>query len=1554
MASTAREFSFDVGPLGIALQETSTGLRVLSCARGSPAAEMNVPVGCRVLSISGFSVEGLSKHEVIGIIGHVARPLKLRVAVDPPSFAATELKRTLPLTNSSQAVPPLPPVGMVAGSITVYAYPISARVYARKASGLEGFGVVKDYDPRRRMYTVALGTARAGSTDGHEVGLFRESDVRPVDAASAAVPILVSAEELAPPLSPTPPSPAARPGMPPQPMAQVEPSADDLKVHKPLEAGVRDALLSANVTRAEVALAAARADVEAAKGGLSPSKEPASMETPQKAVETSRGGARDDKAGAEVKVSSLSASPTPQEVLEAAALVNAAARRQEAVTKEVAEAVQLATEMVERVSPTKPRPPPKRGATSSSSGPSHSMDPSRPVRTLDTRQPIDYDFGSSKGPYGIALEAASDGGLVVFRVLPDSAASACGVQAGSELIAVSGRSVRGMSKNEAGRAIVAATRPLILTMLVMPDMISPPVFVSAAASPTTPAPGPSGPPGPPSGSSPSSVKGRSIDGFTAEDASENTNHGSPKKDAASKSPEKAALDEQKAQAAARAAEALRETAEAARIKSPEEQKALDSARAAEMLRIEAEAIAKAAMTKSPEKAAREQQKALVAARAAEASRAEAEAAEKAARSKSHEDTGSSSALTSSLSIGPETNMAIGPLPIGPPHVKASPGSKSLEPAPSEHGVSNDKDIAVGTSDEEMANSSSADEQVSGTSLQGRGTQLVGTHADSTSGAVYAEAPRCGSKAHALAVAVMARSAPPHDLYATWTPYNDWQRVSSMNSPWRYFDTATTSIIAATLALADAVGATRLAIESNLSMANSSLLAMSHKVDEWKTQLAIRMDTFKTHLETLIDVLKMATGRSSVWLNASQEKAAIWIKVCNTQFPIWVNYLREVGQATARWYNGQPLEKYVDGQCALEYDFGDTEGPYGLGFLEESSPLIVTNVVPNSLASQRNVQPGSELLAVGGRSVRSLTKDQILQLIATIPRPLILTFAPPDARKMVSLKVNVLSEEDRSEQALLQIHIGVRLLGAVEETAILPASMKARELPHMPGWMSDPDGGFIKMVPGILLPGEDSHVHVSGGGEIASGAAPPPPPSSIEPHLADDLDESALESQEERVRRLEWIKHYVKVGDSENALELGWDGQPFGIPDQLPSPNQVKRVDGVEGQTDMTEEGSSNEAATEEADPLETHDDTEQAARGRAVAECSEVRLDEARIIQGEELPDMPGWTNDPDGTGFIKIPSHSTLPRLLGAHGGQDSFAALPRGNPLQAPRGGTAERVIGGADDEEPLHLPAIVAAVSAAAAFAYESASQAAQFAYDSTSDLASAWSGVQSQGSDEPPLLATPLNSSETAISGLSTTSKDRSTAAAAPAPTSLPAEGEALSPEARAKSPPRPAVVPPLLLRNDWQKATTIQPARTLSGTRPMGLRGESLPPTPSSGLFEKPTSSQRARRTSRDEPLDSSARRRAKGGASWLEYVKLRHATPRDHSRRRELFRSKPIAAGTPRDAFGESLNSGRLIDYYNEREYASELTRNEVLRPGEEDVDPMPLVLVKRGEASWK
>ena len=38
-----------------------------------------------------------------------------------------------------------------------------------------------------------------------------------------------------------------------------------------------------------------------------------------------------------------------------------------------------------------------------------------------------------------------------------------------------------------------------------------------------------------------------------------------------------------------------------------------------------------------------------------------------------------------------------------------------------------------------------------------------------------------------------------------------------------------------------------------------------------------------------------------------------------------------------------------------------------------------------------------------------------------------------------------------------------------------------------------------------------------------------------------------ETEDETRRRVEWIKHYVKIGQPEKAFELGWDGKPIEAP-----------------------------------------------------------------------------------------------------------------------------------------------------------------------------------------------------------------------------------------------------------------------------------------------------------------------------------------------------------------------------------------------------------------------
>ena len=47
-----------------------------------------------------------------------------------------------------------------------------------------------------------------------------------------------------------------------------------------------------------------------------------------------------------------------------------------------------------------------------------------------------------------------------------------------------------------------------------------------------------------------------------------------------------------------------------------------------------------------------------------------------------------------------------------------------------------------------------------------------------------------------------------------------------------------------------------------------------------------------------------------------------------------------------------------------------------------------------------------------------------------------------------------------------------------------------------------------------------------------------------PSIDADLDLEFAESPEDRARRLEWIKYFVREGDLQRAFDLGWDGKPF--------------------------------------------------------------------------------------------------------------------------------------------------------------------------------------------------------------------------------------------------------------------------------------------------------------------------------------------------------------------------------------------------------------------------
>merc|ERR1711988_350673 len=56
----------------------------------------------------------------------------------------------------------------------------------------------------------------------------------------------------------------------------------------------------------------------------------------------------------------------------------------------------------------------------------------------------------------------------------------------------------------------------------------------------------------------------------------------------------------------------------------------------------------------------------------------------------------------------------------------------------------------------------------------------------------------------------------------------------------------------------------------------------------------------------------------------------------------------------------------------------------------------------------------------------------------------------------------------------------------------------------------------------------------------------PPVSSTAPSIDSDLDAEFHEPAEDRMRRHEWIRYYVRENDLQKAFDLGWDGKPFRV------------------------------------------------------------------------------------------------------------------------------------------------------------------------------------------------------------------------------------------------------------------------------------------------------------------------------------------------------------------------------------------------------------------------
>ena len=77
--SEAAIYVFDPGPLGFALQETSSGIRILSVQPGSAAFQKGVQTGAAMLTVGRLDVRHKTKAEVTKLLKELPRPLTIQM-----------------------------------------------------------------------------------------------------------------------------------------------------------------------------------------------------------------------------------------------------------------------------------------------------------------------------------------------------------------------------------------------------------------------------------------------------------------------------------------------------------------------------------------------------------------------------------------------------------------------------------------------------------------------------------------------------------------------------------------------------------------------------------------------------------------------------------------------------------------------------------------------------------------------------------------------------------------------------------------------------------------------------------------------------------------------------------------------------------------------------------------------------------------------------------------------------------------------------------------------------------------------------------------------------------------------------------------------------------------------------------------------------------------------------------------------------------------------------------------------------------------------------------
>lgn len=444
MPAAEAEYTFGDGQIGVALQETPAGLCILHTLPGSQAERLKVPIGSRVLAISGRNVKRLTKDEITTLIAEQPRPLSLRVLPGQFSAGPAATRNATPATIAAGLSS-----GLAAGEPKRQLQADVARTEAALASARASAEAAKE-ERRARRDAELRRRAQAQSTPAQPTpAQLVDAVERAAAAVSAAaekqqalanevaLAVQMASEVVKEAKSPSlgSPQPAYAAPAPPSQLASLASGwAAATEKH------------AADVWRrasAPCERCAPLSEWPAAAAAHAASWWPA-----QQVAETIEriGGCHEalrERADAALGVVHSQRTLCTREIEALGQRWSDCSREAEAIGQRWMLCARNATRCLSADAAEQPPPG---------------------TRMFDGRLAIDYSFDAA-GPFGIVFDRSlDDGPIVVSRVVAHSVASEQGVEAGFELLAVGGHTVRGLDEMVVFRLLASTTRPTMLTL----------------------------------------------------------------------------------------------------------------------------------------------------------------------------------------------------------------------------------------------------------------------------------------------------------------------------------------------------------------------------------------------------------------------------------------------------------------------------------------------------------------------------------------------------------------------------------------------------------------------------------------------------------------------------------------------------------------------------------------------------------------------------------------------------------------------------------------------------------------------------------------------------------------------------------------------------------------------------------------------------------------------------------------------------------------------------------------------------------------------------------